>query len=463
MKKSLAMLAFLTFASVAPCFALDVVYPKTQTVTINSPKTFFAGSADVKKTLTINGAEVQVDKSGGFARSVKLDEGENIFELKSDDEVLRYVITRPKATASSAVENRFVEFDNLKYGKISADNTPLRSTPIDGGINRVSHLQAGTLLVTDGEQNGFYRVILGENSVGWVDKNSVEITPNGTSLADFYGYDYIDGDDYFTFIFHLNRRIPWEIREGENQSLEIKLYNVSGEAENVYFYDFPTKLATGGRNLVGYGAEYVGEDLHVKIRKPLKINPKKPLKNVVVTIDAGHGGSELGAVGCLGNKEKDLNLTNAKKLERVLNSKGAKVVMTRSDDRDMSLAERVKVANDSESAVFISLHGNSIPDNGDPEKSRGFGVYYYYPEAKPLGEYILHNMQSKLPLENNGLIQASFYVVRNTQALSLLIEAGYMVNPEDNAKLLNKKVQKQLAKSVADGLEEYFRSQQRSF
>ena len=460
MKKSLAALCFFACASVTSCFALDVVYPKTQTVTINSPKTFFAGSADIKKTLTINGEEVSVDKSGGFARSVKLNEGENIFELKSGEETLKYVITRPKASASSVATSRFVEFDDLKYGKISADNTPLRSTPIDGGINRVSHLQSGTLLVTDGEQNGFYRVILGENSVGWIDKNSVEITPNGTSLAEFYGYDYIDGEDYFTFIFHLNHKIPWEIREDENQSLAIRLYNVSGEAENIYSYDFPTKLATEGRNLVGYGAEYVGEDLHVKIRKPLKIDPQKPLKNVVVTIDAGHGGSELGAVGCLGNKEKDLNLTNAKNLERALKSKGAKVVMTRFDDRDMSLATRVRVANKNESAVFISLHGNSIPDSGDPEKSRGFGIYYYYPEAKPLGEYILHNMQTKLPLENNGLIQASFYVVRNTKALSLLIEAGYMINPEDNAKLLDKKLQKQLAKSIAEGLEEYFRSQQ---
>lgn len=459
MKKSLLTLCVLTCASVSPCFALDVVYPKAQTVTINSPKTFFAGSADVKKTLTINGEEVSVEKSGGFARSVKLDEGENVFELKSGDEVLKYVITRPKTTVSSPTTSRFVEFDNLKYGRISADNTPLRSTPIDGGINRISHLQAGTLLVTDGEQNEFYRVILGENSVGWVDKNSVKITPNGTSLAEFYGYDYIDSDDYFTFIFHLNQRMPWEISEGENQSLTIKLYNISGEAQNVYSYDFPTKLATEGRNLVGYGAEYVGDDLHVKIRKPLKIVPKKPLKNIVVTIDAGHGGSELGAIGCLGNKEKDLNLTNARNLERALKSKGAKVVMTRSDDRDMSLATRVKIADDSESAVFISLHANSIPDGGNPEKSRGFGIYYYYPEAKPLGEYILHNMQSKLPLENNGLIQASFYVVRNTKSLSLLIESGYMINPEDNAKLLNKKVQKQLAKSIADGVEEYFRSQ----
>lgn len=67
---------------------------------------------------------------------------------------------------------------------------------------------------------------------------------------------------------------------------------------------FLYKDAISTRKLLGYSGEYQGNDFILKIRKPIITNSRRPLHNIRITIDAGHGGSENGAIGCLGNKKK---------------------------------------------------------------------------------------------------------------------------------------------------------------
>ena len=181
------------------------------------------------------------------------------------------------------------------------------------------------------------------------------------------------------------------------------------------------------------------------------------MKNKVIAIDAGHGGYEAGAIGCLGDKEKDITLAIAKFLETELSKRGADVVMTRSDDSYVGLQERVDITNYNAAQVFVSIHGNALPDGMDPNEHSGTSIYYYYNQAKPLADTVLKKMVSELDLNDDKVRQASFAVVRNTNALSILIETAYLINPEDNSKLMSEDFQKQCAKAIADGLEEYFK------
>ena len=435
-------------------FALNIVYPKTQTVTINSPSTFFVGSSDTKKPLSINGQNVSVHPSGGFAQSVPLNIGKNTFTIKSGKDTLIYNITRPQPTpAGKWTPPQLKEYDDMKYATVSVDNSPLRSTPVDSGINRIAHLQKGIPLVIDGEKGGFYRVILGAVKEGWIAKSNVKIEENGSSLAELKGYDYLDTDEFFIFVFHLNRQTPWELVEGE--PFLIKLYNVENQPNNTYTMDFPVHEALGGKKLIGYSGNFSGTDFIVKIRKPILADKSKPFKGIKITIDPGHGGSENGAIGCLGDLEKNLNLSFATLLEQELKSRGADVSMTRKDDTDISLNDRVEFANNENSTIFISLHGNALPDNQDPIKNFGTEIYYYYNQSKPLADWIMNAMVNELGINNRGVRQQSFAVIRNTNALSLLIEIGYVINPSDNAKLVNKDFQKKTAKAIADGIENY--------
>ncbi len=134
-------------------FAFDVVYPKKNTVTINAKSTFFIGSSD--KPLKINGQDVPLHSSGGFAYVVPLKDGENIFTVVSDDKVKVYTIIKPVIKSSGFTAPQFKKYDCTKSGYIINDKSPLRSAPVDFGINRMADLQRNILLNIDGEKGGF--------------------------------------------------------------------------------------------------------------------------------------------------------------------------------------------------------------------------------------------------------------------------------------------------------------------
>lgn len=433
------------------CYGFNIVYPKQNNVTINSNSTFFIGSS--KEALKINGQNVPLHSSGAFAFVVNLPSCRNVFTIESANQKKVYVITKSLPKFSQCNSN-FIHYPQKHNYITLKDNIPLRTTPVDGGINRIAHLQKDIVLSVDGEKNNFYRVILSADKYGWVMKSDAVVQSGKECYAEVKGYDYIDGDKYFTFVFHLTQKVPYEMVEGDN--FLMRFYNI--KKNDVYEMTFPVKEASGGKKLIGYSGEYQGNDFILKIRKPLKIKPEKPLKDITIVIDAGHGGCECGAVGCLGDKEKDITLSLAKYLETELENRGANVVMTRDADLFLGLRQRVDITNDTDAVVFLSLHGNALPDGCDPNKISGTEIYYYYPQNKALADVILNSMVQKLGTKNGGVKQASFAVVRNTNALSLLIETAYLINPDDNAKLVNPSFRKNCAKAIADGLEKYFSS-----
>ena len=119
------------------------------------------------------------------------------------------------------------------------------------------------------------------------------------------------------------------------------------------------------------------------------------------------------------------------------------------------MLDRVRRTNENEALIFISIHGNALPDNMDPNEHEGTSVFYYYPQAKPLADSILKSMTAQLPLADDRVRQGSLAVVRNTEALSVLIEVGYLINPSDNAYLLDKEIQANAGKAIADGVEDF--------
>lgn len=435
-------------------FAFDIVYPKKTDVTINAKSTFFIGSSD--KPLKINGQDVTLHPSGGFAYVVPLESGKNTFILQSGDDRQIFVITKPVIKPVCSSSPQFIQYNEKKFYYVTTEGAPLRSTPVDAGINRMAHLQRNVSLTVDGEKSGFYRVVLADNKYGWISKSNVKAFCDcKLELAEMSGYDYIDSEDYATFVFHFNRRVPFEMLEGE--PFLIKFFNIKDNPDNTYVMDFPVSEAFGGKKLTGYSGEYQGNDFVLKIRKPPLINERKPLKGITIAIDAGHGGSEAGAIGCLGHKEKDIALSISKRLETELKKRGAKVFMTREDDIYVGLKDRVEKANREDAVVLLSIHGNALPDGLDPNKISGTSIYYYYNQAKPLADILLDTMTKQLGTNNDKVRQASFALARNTNALSLLIETAYLINPDDNSKLINPEFQNDCAKAIADGLEMYFK------
>lgn len=464
MKKYL-ILILLFFVLGSKCFALEIVYPKTNPVKINSSSTFFIGSVAPGEKLEINGTPVMVSQLGAFAQIVSLSVGINSFKITSGYEVINFVIERPQPTAAAPVNQQFIEYPTMTF-LVKKDNAPLRMTPVDGGINRMAHLPQGTQLFINGEKGDFYRIYLNSKLTGWVLKSDIqELGVNDESSrlklfskASIKNIKTSEEKDFCKYEIELDKKVPFILKE-EN-GLTLQLFNIDGQEDNTYCLNIPMK------KLMGYEAYYedklviggTGDKFILKIRKFPETSQSTSLKDIKIVIDAGHGGSEFGAIGAKGDKEKDINLAIAKALHKELESRGAKVFMTRDDDSDVSLQDRVKFAHDKDAALLISIHANALPDGADPIKNRGTSVYYYHNQAKSLAESILTAMTAQLGTQNDKVRQGSLALARPTSSVSVLIEVAYIINPDDYAMLLDKKFQANCAKAIADGVEKYLKN-----
>ncbi len=478
--KKILLLIFILLFNCTSSFALEIVYPKKNPVKINANSTFFIGSTNPTDTLTINDIDVKVAPSGAFAQTVPLNVGKNIFKIIStskktasadsfiqatsplpsnDVAIINFVIEKPAPTNKTYTPPPLLEYPMINDFYTKNDNVTLRTTPVDGGINRMSHLPKDMQLLINGEKNGFYRVYLNSKTVGWLNKSDVEQIQPKQGVATPCSKDYNNPSvslkkakcklthEYYNYEFEFERKTPFTIREENGLTFEI--FNVQGQEDNTLTFNIPMP------KLTGYEAYWNDNKFILNVRRNPIIDCRKPLKNITIAVDAGHGGNEAGAIGCCGDREKDINLAISKNLEQELKSRGAKVVMTREADIDVSLSERVKIAKENDATLLISIHANALPDGADPNKNKGTSVYYYHNQAKPLAESILNSMTTQLCTQNDKVRQGSLALVRPTSSVSVLIEVAYIINPDDYALLTDKCFQQNCAKAIADGIENY--------
>lgn len=472
--------------------ALEIVYPKTNPVNINASSTFFIGSTNPKDRLEINDIQVKISPNGAFAQVVPLNYGKNEFkiistpQISSNDnvnktdlkpQIVDFIIERPKPIVTSSSSNELLEYPIMDNFYVKKDNAPLRMTPVDGGINRLTHLPKDIQLSVNGEKSGFYRVYLNSKLTGWISKVDVEqkdTEKKQNIAAMLISYKINDENGFIKYEFELDKEVPFIVKE--EKGLSLQLFNVTGKTDNTLSINVPVK------KLIGYEAYYdskcggkcegkceckcqcnandkcnenCSEKFILKVRKYPQINLQNPLKDITVVIDAGHGGNEFGAMGCCGDKEKDINLAIAAQLKTELEARGAKVFMTRTDDVYVSLQDRVNFAKSKDAALLISIHANALPDGADPLKCRGTSVYYYYNQAKPLANDILNSMTVELGMHNDQVRQGSLALVRPTSSVSVLVETAYIINPDDYALLTDKCFQSKCAKAIADGIAKY--------
>ena len=187
------------------------------------------------------------------------------------------------------------------------------------------------------------------------------------------------------------------------------------------------------------------------------------LKGKKITLDAGHGGSDPGAIGASGTREKDVTLKITKKVQELLKKKGAKVSMTRTDDKDVygpnasdvqELQARVDVAEDNDADAFISIHINSSTN----KKVGGFSSYYYPKTSNDarLAQAVQDRLVKNFGLDDLGIRKANFYVNKRCSMPSTLLELAFISNPKEEKLMKSNWYINKLAKSIADGIEDYF-------
>ncbi len=446
MRRDLLTILFIPMLSILNVQAAEIVYPSSQNVKINSPITAFIGNEKKHNNLTINGEKVNIHPSGGFKHPVCLKYGENIFTISNGEEVKTYKITR-NYTNNTNYDPPQTIYETPIAIITKNDNVPLRSTPVDAGLNRLQHLSQGIQLKAIGEYKDFYKVQLSRDDYAWISKVNTEVCLdkiNEESLL--ISSDHKIDSKEETFTFKLSSKLPYVLSEN-NTGYDLVIYGLNEELYPFGRYE----LHIPANKKLGYSAKYNADDeLVIKIK-----NFTNNIKDLTITLDPGHGGSERGTAGCLGDKEKDFNLKVAQMLESKLKALGANVIMTRNSDKFVSLQDRVKIANDNNSQIFISIHANALPDTLLDKNITGTEIYYFYPQAKELSQIILNSINEKTGNTNGKIKAESFAVVRNTEAISILIEAGYMIDPEENSKLITQSYQDKITDGIIKGIERF--------
>ncbi|HHV17475.1 MAG TPA: AMIN domain-containing protein [Thermoanaerobacterales bacterium] len=182
---------------------------------------------------------------------------------------------------------------------------------------------------------------------------------------------------------------------------------------------------------------------------------KSPLKNRLIAIDPGHGGSEPGAV--VGNvKEKDLNLDIGLKLKKLLEASGAKVFMIRDDDTFISHFVRAGMANEINADLFVSIHNNSAGSGASGTET----LYYPDPEKKLFAQTLQKAVVRHIGLNDRGIVERPGIVVtRETKMPSALIEVGFMTNKNDLSLLVTDEFRQKVAEGILQGIIDYLSGQ----
>ena len=190
------------------------------------------------------------------------------------------------------------------------------------------------------------------------------------------------------------------------------------------------------------------------------------IKGKKIVIDPGHGGEDSGAIGPSGVTEKSITLQIAKEVEKMLKEAGAKVIMTRTTDTEVSpkhrqatdvdeLQARCDVANKAKADIFISIHMDSFTSR---EASGTTGYYYVKGSAasKKLAAAIQSNLVTQLKTTSRGIRTCKFYVVRHTKMPATLIEVAFVSNPKEEKLLTSKKGVQKAAIGIVKGISDFF-------
>lgn len=193
----------------------------------------------------------------------------------------------------------------------------------------------------------------------------------------------------------------------------------------------------------------------------------QPLSKKVIVIDAGHGGWDPGKVSDIdGIYEKDINVKVALMLQTYLEQGDCIVLMTRVTDEALAekktadLNGRVTLANTSNADAIISIHQNSFTK----KSAKGSQVFYYKEseESLDLAQRIQANMKDFLGQQSNRLAKAdeSYYMLKKTTIPSVIVECGFLSNPEETKLLMEDEYLEKLSWSVYMGIVEYFNQEE---
>ncbi len=359
----------------------------------------------------------------------------------------------------------------LQVAEVTVDSGVARTGP-STDYSRLTPLPKGTRAAVTGREGEWLRLDYG----GWINSKETRIIPGAIpprTIIRSVGSRH--NKNATEMIFPLQVPVPVSVQQGE-RTFTLTLYNTTAQTDIIPFGDDPIIYRLDWQQMApeqvkytfnlkkdqqwGYKVRYDGTSLILSLRHPpASGEDTKPLSGIKILLDPGHGGAESGASGPNGYLEKDVNLVVSKLVRDELVKRGATVVMTREDDVEVPLGDRVAMINHQVPAISLSIHHNSLPDDGDAQNIKGFASFWYHPQAHSLALFLHDYIVKKLRRPDYGVFWDNLALTRPEIAPSVLLEVGFMSNPDEFEVVTNPQEQKKEAQAIADGIVEWFKSE----
>jgi N-acetylmuramoyl-L-alanine amidase len=385
----------------------------------------------------------------------------------------------------------------LEVAEVTADAGTARTGP-STDYSRLTPLPKGTRATVTGREGEWVRLDYG----AWVKASEVRIVAGAVpprSLIRSITARQVNGAT--EVVFPLQVPVPVNVQQGD-RTFTVTLYNTTAQTDIIRLDDNPLisrldwqQVAPGQVQYTfnlksaqqwGYNLRYEGTSLVLSLRHPPKASsiqdpksrallipeetsrPQRPkiqnpksLSGIKILLDPGHGGAESGAAGPTGYPEKDVTLIVTKLVRDQLLAQGATVYMTREENKDVSLQDRVAMIDKLQPAIAISIHYNSLPDEGDAQNTQGMGAFWYNTQAHSLAVFLHNYVVSQLKRPSYGVFWDNLALTRPTTAPAVLLELGFMSNPVEFEWVTNPQEQQKLASAIANGITEWFQVQTR--
>ncbi len=371
------------------------------------------------------------------------------------------------------------DFPVVKVVKENSRFTYDLSAPRLGGPIR-NEFGPGVIMKTNGKFGDNYRVRLSNVEDGYISKSDVQIMPEGTVQPGYYIESISCGPSKDADVLSIPypEPVPYEVYPDPDQRrLVITLFGVetsstwmthlagrkiiskvTWQQPNPETYQIYVNLNTS--NIWGYSLSPEGKRLVLRVKYPpiYDINNVKPLTGLKIAIEAGHGGSSLGAVGLSGLLEKEINLDLSFRLGELCRSMGAEVFQVRDSDKDMAVLDKRDIARKSGANLLVCIHANAGGGGGDYLGTSGTSTYYLNSFWEPLAEKVYERMLELKLKEFGNVGSFNYTVTRNSQMPSILVEQAFLDNADDEEKLADSNFRQMEAQKIYEGIIDYLKS-----
>ena len=347
--------------------------------------------------------------------------------------------------------------------------------PIRLGGPLLAEYPAGVVLGSNGRIGHYYRIRLNATEEGYISEEDVETLPAGTVTPAFYITSLstsVQPDCDLVTIPYL-QPVAWALYpEPEQARIRLALYGVKTSSTWITHYrslavvdhldwrqsdseTYEVLIYLQSRKIWGYTMTPRSGYLELKLMHPPALtvrNDSVQVKGLIVAIEAGHGGSNTGAVGLSGMEEKSLNLDVARLLEKMCADRGIHVVQIRADDRDMSLEAKRSSIEQSGAHLAVSIHANAGGTANGYLGASGTSVYHHNPFWRDFADLVYRRLL-QLPLNEFGRVASFNYrVTRTSSRPAILVEQGFMSHALDEEKLADPMFRRQIAEKILQGI-----------